>query len=394
MKPTNSRASIWLLLVVVLTLTAARSDAQTPGPSPSPSWWSSYGVITGTNPNDYAAANQGQAKNIALAAVYELDKDIAQFGGSGLDDLTTTVLSGTAVQENDYGAVNLGQLKALVQPFYDRLLALGYTEGPLSSGSYPWVGGTANDYALANLGQLKYLFSFDVTYSATGDSVPDWWLQKYFPGQSMTSGSSTLWDSQVTLLQAYQEGLNPINDNNGQSPTITIVSGAGQTGPPGGFVPAAIVISVSNSSGPLAEAPIAVAVSSGTLWQTSLQSLTSPVTLYTDSNGQAKVYFQLPNVDNATSRITITAGTGSEQTQVTCGESSDNGAGTYVSPFDPSNVVATLNSDGSVDVSWTNNADPNDTQPINIQYRDKNGNWVTAVANVPAGTTSYHVPAQ
>jgi hypothetical protein len=145
---------------------------------------------------------------MALAAVYELDNDLAQFGGSGLDGLTTTVLSGTSAQENDYAAVNLGQLKALVQPFYDRLLALGYTEGPLSSGSYPWVGGTANDYALANLGQLKYLFSFNVKHSSDGTGIPDWWENKFFPRQTVDPNGVSSGDG-LTNLENYLDGVNP-----------------------------------------------------------------------------------------------------------------------------------------------------------------------------------------
>jgi len=66
-----------------------------------PSWWYNPALTTsGTVPvisgtaNDYAAANQGQVKNIAVAAVTELDADLAQFGGAGgqLDQLASTLI--------------------------------------------------------------------------------------------------------------------------------------------------------------------------------------------------------------------------------------------------------------------------------------------------------------
>jgi hypothetical protein len=101
-----------------------------------PTWWASQGILSGTTPNDFAAANQGQAKNMALGAVNELNSDLAQFGGAGdtLNELAIS-LTATSAQTSDFTAINLGQLKALAQPFYDRLLTVGYTLGPLTTGT-------------------------------------------------------------------------------------------------------------------------------------------------------------------------------------------------------------------------------------------------------------------
>ena len=154
----------------------------------------------------------------------------------------------------------------------------------------------AADYALANTGQLKYLFSFDVNFSATGDSVPDWWEQKWFPGQTVTSGSPTLWGGgQVTLLQAYQNGWNPLDFYNGQTPVLTIVSGNGQLGPPGGLVSAPLIVSITDtSSTPLAGAPITFTVTSGSLQLSSTDTPAATATLQANSSGLAQVYYQLP----------------------------------------------------------------------------------------------------
>jgi fibronectin type 3 domain-containing protein len=112
-------------------------------------------VQTSGTANDYAAVNQGQLKNIALAA-------ITQLGVGGNLPALVAQLSATTAATNDYAAVNLGQLKAVAQPIYDAAIAAGYQGPPLVSGGYPWAGLTAsaNDYAIANIGQVKALFSF------------------------------------------------------------------------------------------------------------------------------------------------------------------------------------------------------------------------------------------
>ena len=61
-------------------------------------------------------------------------------------------------QGDNYLPINVGQLKEIARPFYDRLIAIGYTS------QYPWVGvNETNDFAPVNIGQVKNLFSFDLT---------------------------------------------------------------------------------------------------------------------------------------------------------------------------------------------------------------------------------------
>jgi hypothetical protein len=184
--------------------------AQTP--TYYPTWWAGYGVLTGTARADYAAANQGQAKNLAVEAVYELDSDLAQFGGAGSAlHALAVALSATSAQTEDYAAVNLGELKALSQPFFNRLLAVGYTEAPVTSGTYPWAApgaGTPSDYASGNIGQLKFLFSFDVKRSGDGSGIPDWWEKAFFPGQTMDPTGYSSSDG-LTNIENYLDGINP-----------------------------------------------------------------------------------------------------------------------------------------------------------------------------------------
>ena len=108
----------WLVLAFLLCSGLRLGAQSTPI---YPTWWANQGLLSGTSPSDYSAANQGQAKNMAVGAVNELNADLAQFGGAGetLNELAVS-LTGTTPQTSDYSAVNLGELKALVQPFYDR----------------------------------------------------------------------------------------------------------------------------------------------------------------------------------------------------------------------------------------------------------------------------------
>ncbi len=131
---------------------------------PVTSWWLTRGAIdTSKAPADYAAANQGQAKNLAQKAFDELQADLPGGAGPALTQLIASWSDTTNAK--DYSAITVGQLKNLAKPFYDRLAESGYSGPPLSAGQiYPWSGSAAApaDYATANIGQLKYLFSFDL----------------------------------------------------------------------------------------------------------------------------------------------------------------------------------------------------------------------------------------
>jgi hypothetical protein len=197
-------------LVVAFFLAAAHNLHAQSEPA-YPAWWHNQGLISGTAYKDFGAANQGEAKNFAVGAVNELDADLAQFGGAGptLDALAVS-LTATSAQTSDYSVINLGTLKNLLQPFYDRLLEVGYTLGPLSTGNYPWTAGglSPSDYSAANIGQLKYLFNFDVTISSDGSGIPDWWEKDFFPGQTVNPNGYSSSDG-LTNLENYMDGINP-----------------------------------------------------------------------------------------------------------------------------------------------------------------------------------------
>src|SRR4051812_46794254 len=124
----------------------------------APSWWSGRGVlVANASPDDYTPANQGQLKNIAKAAVAEMDVRLPGGAGPELHTLVSTwsVLPATT---NDFAPLNLGQLKKVAKPFYDRLIAASLVSG------YPWTNSSSqsDDFASANIGQVKNLFSFEL----------------------------------------------------------------------------------------------------------------------------------------------------------------------------------------------------------------------------------------
>ena len=80
-------------------------------------------------------------------------------------------IASTASTHKDFTAINLGKMKAVSAPFYERLAQV-YAPFPYPK---PWAadGGTANDFTPANLGQLKRVFSFDLDGDSDGDGLTD-----------------------------------------------------------------------------------------------------------------------------------------------------------------------------------------------------------------------------
>ncbi|MCX6937066.1 MAG: hypothetical protein NTU80_04095 [Verrucomicrobia bacterium] len=167
--------SVWLCT------TLPAGPVPTNKPAAYPDWWFERDVIprlpehatltpTSTPPlrwpdhyplsDDYAVANIGQLKHIAKKAAAELDDKLPPPGAGPTVQAWVAAWQAApapGVVRDDYAAANLGQLKAVAKPFYDRL-------GEISPAiTAPWLstGTSPSDYAAANLGQVKNLFSFD-----------------------------------------------------------------------------------------------------------------------------------------------------------------------------------------------------------------------------------------
>ena len=137
----------------------------------APSWWYSREVIPdGGVTNDWAPATAGQLKHFAAKAQEELEENLSGGAGSAVSNLV-------AGFQNTYNfaGINLGQLKNVAKPYYDRLIVEG------AATNYPWTTNTADDadFTPAKIGQIKYVFTFDLTLDSDSDGMPDWWEIKY-----------------------------------------------------------------------------------------------------------------------------------------------------------------------------------------------------------------------
>ncbi|MDD5676587.1 MAG: DUF6531 domain-containing protein [Kiritimatiellae bacterium] len=136
-----------------------------------PAWWYARGAVdTNLQANDYAGITCGQLKWMATNACAEIE---ACFG-AGYNVMA--LVSGFS-NSNNYYLANIGQVKYVVQPFYDRLYEFNLTNTfPANMpGYYPWGNSSStNDYAAANIGQVKYVFSFDSAKDSDDDGLSDW----------------------------------------------------------------------------------------------------------------------------------------------------------------------------------------------------------------------------
>ncbi|MCG2679888.1 MAG: thrombospondin type 3 repeat-containing protein [Kiritimatiellae bacterium] len=152
--------------IIAILIMAFAMNVQAQGPA----WWFARGAVDTNLPaNDYALVTLGQLKWMATNACAEM-QEYFDPGAS-----VTTLVFGFA-NSNNYYLANIGQVKYVVQPFYDRLHALNLTNTfPANMpGYYPWGNGPTNDYALAVIGQVKYVFSFDSAVDTDGDGLADW----------------------------------------------------------------------------------------------------------------------------------------------------------------------------------------------------------------------------
>jgi alpha-tubulin suppressor-like RCC1 family protein len=168
----------------------------------APSWWSQRGVLAeNATPDDYAPANHGQLKNIAKAAVAEMDAKLEGGAGDELHSSISSWLTPTP-QTNDFAPANLGQLKTMAKPFYDRLIALGLVD------FYPWLSALnpPDDFAVANIGQLKKLFSFEIP---TGNSLDDSLGNRLAAGQhagnlALEANAVWFWGNRFGVNSSFQ----------------------------------------------------------------------------------------------------------------------------------------------------------------------------------------------
>jgi len=157
-----------------------------------PTWWVDRGVTNANTIENKGVANLGQLKHIAVQAHSELE-DLFLDGANYPQSFPVPPSRSPSWYEDQKKALNLGQLKAVAKPIYDRansidpnwvlgqlsdngLLNLGVDHFLDSNGYiYPWNPSTpvSENYKVATVGQLKLVFALDFRESDDGDAAPD-----------------------------------------------------------------------------------------------------------------------------------------------------------------------------------------------------------------------------
>jgi hypothetical protein len=221
---------IVLIVICVLCIVALRAAP--------PAWWTDDNAQTriltpGATAANFAPANLGQLKFVATQAKKHLDQNLAAIGGAGpeIDQLVANFAPSAGQNAANYTPINLGQLKAVANPFYKRLLAVGYqtranllAHGFPSAGNYPWdtndpanqagSGDKSMNYAVANQGQLKMVFSFDlagvdVTQDTDLNGLPDGWEMSYFGYIGVDPNALAPSGDEMSIMQKFQAGVDP-----------------------------------------------------------------------------------------------------------------------------------------------------------------------------------------
>jgi hypothetical protein len=374
-------ASLALVTVVPLLLHAD-----------GPSWWSQRGVLVETAaPDEYAPANQGQLRNIAKAAANTMDSRLP--GGAG--DAIHALIESWATpsnQRNDFAPLNIGQLKQVAKPFYDRLIAAGLAT------QYPWATTTTavDDFAVANIGQVKNLFSFEVPaidplYDGDNDGLPDAWERQFFNAVGVDPNADPDGDGSSNQ-QEYLQHTDPTDFFNGTLVGIAVTGGGDQRGDPGTLLPLPVSIRVSSAYYfGVDNAPVSVVIEKGGARLVPDNSgTTSPSVTLTlranayDANGYpvAQFYVLLPSHTDV-SIIRASAQGGARAVSV-----STTAVTIDPSLVAPTNLSVTATSRSTATLTWTEAAN---ASPTTVQASVDGGKtWIT-LGTVAAGISSASV---
>src|SRR5436190_2187844 len=225
----SAAASVRLLLIIVAVAFGVPWLLH----AAAPQWWARRAVINPTKAaDDFAVLNLGALKNLATGAFDEFEAHLPGHAGP----VITALIKSWYEQDNgdfrrlggkrvplpadNYAAVNVGQLKRVAKPFYDRLIQVGVVH------TYPWLESTnpADDYAVANIGQAKQLFSFDPDLDTDEDGLTDW--AEYGYGTNASESDSD--DDGVSDAEEIARGTLPLSkdsDTDGMDDGAELVLG-------------------------------------------------------------------------------------------------------------------------------------------------------------------------
>ncbi len=369
-------------------------------PPQLPPWWNTV-IIPGKDAKDFGAANIGQLKAFATAAFDYLE---ANFPGGAGSDVTATVkqwfqltadgsfaldAAGKRIPKsaNNFAAVNLGQLKNTVKPFYLRLMTRYLAR------DYPWQLAPPNnpsDFATANLGQLKRVFNFDILTDSDGDGMPD--LYERVNGLGWNNPANGDDDSDGDGFSDKQEYLNnsdPLDPGNG-APLTVEKDGDNQTLAPDSFLDDPLVITLKsplNHEG-IQGIPIVFTASAGEMadWHPIPPIAKGRQHIeHTDYWGDVAAQYRAPK--NLSGPVTITATYFHAGAEHTVTFSTVFVADNPQAPVAPTDLQVKSFGARSYALTWRDNS-ANEEGFIVEGQTAKDGPW-QEIARVPANTTNY-----
>ena len=156
------------------------------------------------------------------------------------------------------------------------------------------------------------LATFDnvqITQDSDGDGLADWWEWNYFHQLGVDPNALAPRNDGLTNLQAFQQGLNPVDYFNGIAPTVTKVSGDAQNGAINTLLAKPLTVRVSGSGGvPLVNAPVTITVPLGAGLLSTPPTLSSSSVFHSDASGLINVYYQEGSNWITSSQIKLQAG--------------------------------------------------------------------------------------
>lgn len=230
-----------LLLAVVLSLLFSCNISAEE--SPFPSWWKTDSMRilnSGVHENNHLPVSVWQLRHTALVAIAHFENTMGSDGiGATLTNLKASLLaSAKNPKPADYTPANLAQAKAIIIPFYNRMIEIGinpsfflvkagYPEDwdsfyPFKCPPQQWavnsnaepecVMWALDDYRPINIGQLKTSFIFDLdTFANDFDGIPLAWILKHFGSLSDFDPYADADGDGLTNRQEYEHGTNPNN---------------------------------------------------------------------------------------------------------------------------------------------------------------------------------------